>query len=154
MSRKYPRVTANPADRVFEITIDIAAPPQRVWNVTADVERWPEWTESVLSVRRLDDGKFRVGSRARIRQPKFLPALWEVTQLDEGRSFTWVTRSPGLRATGHHSVTPIAGGSRATLSVKYSGAMAGLVAKLLAGTTERFLTLEANGLKKRSEGRE
>jgi uncharacterized membrane protein len=154
MSRKYPRVTANPADGVFEIAIDIAASPQRVWGITSDVERWPEWTESVLSVRRLDNGKFRVGSRARIRQPKFLPAVWEVTQLDEGRSFTWVTRSPGLRATGHHRVDPIAGGSRATLSVNYSGALAGLVARLLAGTTERFLTLEANGLKKRSEGRE
>src|SRR4051812_39345110 len=153
MSRKYPRVTADPAAKLFEIIIDIAVPPQRVWNTIADIERWPEWTASVSSVRRLDTGKFRVGSRARIKQPKFLPAVWEVTELQEGRSFTWVTRSPGLKATGRHRVDPIPGGSRATLSVSYSGALSGLVAKLLGRTTERFLTLEANGLKKRSEAR-
>ena len=101
MSRSYPKVTANPSARLFEIAIDISAPPQRVWSVTTDIERWPEWTASVLSVRRLDSGKFRVGSRARIRQPKFLPAVWEVTELKEGRNFTWVTRSTGLRAAGH-----------------------------------------------------
>lgn len=151
MSRRYPRITADPSSRHFEIEIEIAAPPQRVWAVTTDVERWPEWTASVLSVRRLDDGRFRVGSRARVRQPKFLPAVWQVTELEDGRSFTWVTRSPGLRAAGHHRVEPISGGSRATLSVTYSGALGGLVARLLGKTTERFLSLEATGLKKRSE---
>ena len=137
--------------RRFEISVDIAAPPQRVWRVTTDVERWPEWTASVISVRRLDSGPFRIGSRARVRQPGFLPAVWEVTDLDEGRSFTWVTRSPGMRAAGHHRVELIPSGSRATLSVTYEGALGGLVASLMAKTTERFLGLEAIGLKKRSE---
>ncbi|HEY4670529.1 MAG TPA: SRPBCC family protein [Gemmatimonadaceae bacterium] len=151
MSRKYPRVTADPAAKLFEIVIEIAAPPQRVWDVTTDIERWPDWTASVKSVRRIDSGKFRVGSRAKIKQPKFLPAIWEVTELKDGRSFTWVTQSPGLKATGRHRVEPISGGSRATLSVTYSGALSGIVTKLLGPTTERFLTLEANGLKKQSE---
>jgi uncharacterized membrane protein len=137
--------------RVFEVSVDIAAPPQHVWRVTTDVERWPEWTASVLSVRRLDSGPFRVGSRARIRQPGFLPALWEVTEIDEGRGFTWVTSSHGIRAAGHHRVDPISGGSRATLSVDYKGLLSGVVATLLAEKTERFLRLEAAGLKKRSE---
>ena len=150
MSRSYPRVTADPAARVFQIDIEIPAPPPRVWKVMTDVERWPEWTASVRSVRRLDNGKFRVGSRARIKQPRFLPAVWEVTDLKEGRSFTWVMHSPGLRAEGHHRVETTASGSRATLSVTYRGKLGGLVARLLGKTTERFLTLEANGLKKRS----
>lgn len=137
--------------RVYEVSIDIAAPPQRVWRFTTDVERWPEWTASVFSLRRLDSGPFRVGSRARIRQPGFLPAIWEVTELDEGRSFTWVTRSPGIRAAGHHRVVPISGGSRATLSVTYDGLLSGVASILLGEKTERFLGLEAAGLKKRSE---
>jgi uncharacterized protein YndB with AHSA1/START domain len=153
MSRKYPRVTADPSAKLFKIVIDIAAPPQRVWDATTDVERWPEWTASVKSVRRLDSGNFRIGSRAKVKQPKFLPALWEVTELEDGRSFTWVTHSPGLRATGSHRVDPITGGSRATLSVSYAGVLSGIVTKLLGPTTEKFLTLEANGLKKTSEAR-
>jgi uncharacterized membrane protein len=139
------------AQRKFDISIDISAPPQRVWAVTTEVERWPEWTASVLSVQRLDRGPFKVGSRARIRQPGFLPATWEVTDLVEGRSFAWVTRTPGMRAEGHHRVEPIPGGSRATLSMTYDGLLGGVVATLMARTTERFLSLEAVGLKKRSE---
>lgn len=150
MSRTNPRVQVDPS-RVFEITVEIAAPPERVWKVMTDVELWPEWTESVQSVKRLDDGEFRIGSRARIKQPKFLPATWEVIQIDPGRSFTWVTRSPGMVASGRHRVEPTAKGSRATLSVAYGGLLAGLVAKVLGGITDRYLMFEAAGLKQRSE---
>ena len=150
MSRTNPRVS-DKKPYTFEISIDIAAPPQRVWQVMTDIERWPEWTASVISVRRLDSGALRIGSRARIKQPKFLPALWEVTQLDAGRSFAWVTRSPGVRATGIHQVKATPNGSRATLGVVYSGGLAPVVATLLGGVTNRFLALEAAGLRKRSE---
>jgi uncharacterized protein YndB with AHSA1/START domain len=150
MSRTNRRVQVDPS-RLFEITVEIAAPPERVWKVMTDVELWPEWTESVQSVKRLDTGPFRVGSRARVKQPKFLPAIWKVTELDPGRSFTWVTRSPGMVASGRHRVEPTARGSRATLSVAYGGILAGLVAKLLAGITDRYLMFEAAGLKQRSE---
>jgi len=116
-----------------------------------DVEKWPEWTESVQTVKRLDSGPFRLGSRARIKQPKFLPAVWEVTEIEPPRSFTWVTRSPGLIASGKHRVEPTSKGSKATLSVAYAGLLGGLIARLLAGTTDRFLMYEAAGLKQRSE---
>lgn len=116
-----------------------------------DVEKWPEWTQSVQSVKRLDSGPFRLGSRARIKQPKFLPAIWEVTDIDPPRSFTWVTRSPGVIASGKHRVEPTARGSKATLSVAYAGMLGGLVARLLAGLTDRYLMYEAAGLKQRSE---
>ena len=150
MSRTNRRVSVDPS-RLFDITVDIAAPPERVWKVMTDVELWPEWTESVQTVKRLDNGPFRVGSRARIKQPKFLPAVWEVTELDPGRSFTWVTRSPGMVASGRHRVEPTAKGSRATLSVAYGGLLAGLVARVLARITDRYLMFEAAGLKQRSE---
>ena len=144
------RVTVDPA-HLFEISVEIGSPPQRVWRVMTDVELWPEWTQSVQKVKRLDSAQFRVGSRARIKQPKFLPAVWEVTDIEPERSFTWVTRSPGMVASGTHRVEPTAKGSRATLSVAYAGLLSGLVARLLGGITDRYLMFEAAGLKQRSE---
>ena len=48
----------------FEATIDIAAPAQLLFEVYTDVERWPEWTASVTSVERLDQGPLSVGPRS------------------------------------------------------------------------------------------
>lgn len=136
----------------YNVSIDIQAPPDRVWAVMSDIRRWHEWTPSITSIRRLDEGPLRVGSRAMIRQPKIPPALWRVTEIEEGRRFSWVTGSPIARATGRHDVEPLAGGSRATLSLEYSGILGALIARLLDGINRRYLTMEANGLKARSEG--
>lgn len=84
----------------FEATIDIAARVEHVFAVYTDVEHWPDWTRSVTSVERLDPGPLRVGSRARIRQPRLPVAVWEVTDLASGRSFTWMARGPGIVTTG------------------------------------------------------
>ncbi len=134
----------------FSITVDIAAPPDRVWAVMADVERWPEWTPTVTRIERLDRGPLAAGSRARIRQPKLPTAIWEVTELREGRSFIWVTRSPGVLVTARHGVEPVGQGTRATLSVGFSGPLGWLVARLTGGLNNRYLALEAQGLRTRS----
>ncbi len=132
----------------FSISIEIPASPDRVWAVMRDVERWPEWTSTVTSVRRADPGPLGVGSRARIRQPKLLPATWEVTELDEGaRCFTWVTRSPGVQVTARHLVEASGAGSRATLSIQFSGLLGAVVGRLTRSLNERYLAIEAKGLK-------
>lgn len=137
----------------FSITVDIQASPERVWAVLCDIERWPEWTSSVTSIERLDAGPFAVGSRVRIHQPKLRPAEWQVTELDEGSSsFTWVTRSPGIQVAGGHLVEAVGAGSRATLSLQFSGLLGPLVARFYRRLNERYLATEANGLKACSEG--
>ena len=140
--------------REFTTSIDIAAPPERVWQVMTDTDRWNEWTASVDSVKRLGDAPFAVGTKVLIRQPKFPPALWAVTKIEPQRTFTWVSTAPGLRVVGTHSVAPIAGGSRATLSLQMHGMFAGVFGRLTGAITERYIGLEAKGLKARSENSE
>jgi hypothetical protein len=135
----------------FSTTVDINAAPAAVLAVMSDVERWPEWTASVTSITRLDSGPFVVGSRARIRQPKLPPALWTVSAMDAGRSFTWISKGPGILVTAHHSVEPREGGSRVTLSIRYEGLFAKLLAWMTKDINERYLAMEAKGLKTRCD---
>ena len=135
----------------FEIAVDIAAPPDTVWAVMSDAERWHEWTESVRSIRLLDQGPLAVGSRALIRQPKVPAALWRVTAITLGRSFTWRTGAPGMWVDAQHSVETIPGGARATLHLHYEGVIGNLLARRTRDITNRYLGYEAAGLKKRSE---
>lgn len=139
--------------RDFSVSIDIDAPPGRVAAVMIDVERWHEWTASITKIERLDPGPLRVGSRARVWQPRFPPALWTVTAMDE-HGFTWVSAGVGFRVTGHHRVEPHGRGSRATLSLTHEGLVGRLIARLTAGITRRYIALEAQGLKARAEQRQ
>jgi uncharacterized protein YndB with AHSA1/START domain len=135
------------------VTVEIAAPAQRVWEVLTDVDLWPEWTRTVTSVKRLDDGPLRSGSRVRIRQPKVPETEYLVTELDPGRSFTWVAAGPGVRTTARHHVTAMDdGGSRVTLTVEQAGWVGSAMGRFYRGLTERYLAEEAAGLKARSEG--
>ena len=129
------------------VTIDIAAPPERVWQVVTDVEDWPRWTASMSAVKRLDDGPLRMGSRARIKQPGLPVLVWEVTELDEGTSFTWVTHTPGVASTAAHLVSATANGSRLTLSVTWTGVFGGLTGALMGKRTRKSLTVDADGHK-------
>jgi len=138
-------------DRQFSISIDINAPADRVYEVMSEIDRWQEWTPSVTSIKRLDTGPFVVGSRAVIRQPKFPPALWTVIAIDGRRSFTWSNRAPGIMVIAHHSVDANGDRSKATLSLKYEGLLGRLLARITRGITNRYLTMEAKGLKARSE---
>ena len=131
--------------------IDIQAPAARAWAAVRDIEHWSEWTPTVIGVRTLDPGPLAVGSRAIVRQPKLLPARWQITELQEGRSFTWITRGPGILVTARHSIEDAAHGCRATLSLDFSGPLAPLCARLSGGLSARYLAIEAQGLKKRAE---
>ena len=135
----------------FNTAIDIAAPPSRVWQVMSDVDRWHEWTPSITSITRLGGEPFGVGTKAWVRQPKFPPALWKVSSIEPGKSFTWVSTAPGMRVVGRHSVEATEIGSRAILNLTYSGLFGGLFARLTRGITERYIGFEARGLKARSE---
>ena len=107
-------------------SIDVAASPDRVWEVLVDVERWPEWTDSVSSVRPLDAGPLAVGSRVEIAQPRIPTGTYTVTALEPGSAFTWEQRQPGSTVSAHHECAPLPdGGTRVELRVVMSGAVGG-----------------------------
>jgi uncharacterized membrane protein len=135
--------------RLFTTQRKIEAPADRVWEVLADVTRWPEWTPTVTSVRRLDEGEFTVGSRVEIRQPKLPKAEWEVTELLDGRSFTWEADGPGMRTIARHEVEPGPGGATVHLSIEQTGPTGAVAALVWRGLTQRYIETEAESLDRR-----
>jgi Polyketide cyclase / dehydrase and lipid transport len=105
----------------------------------------------MTAVKKMDDGPLVVGSKVRVRQPKLLPAVWLVTQLDKNRVFTWGTRHPGIQITGDHRIESVGSSSRVTLSLDVSGPLAPLVSRLFRGLNKRYIATEAKGLKERCE---
>ena len=137
---------------ITDSAIEIEAPPTLVWEVFSDVERWPEWTASVTSLRALDGPGLAVGKRFEIKQPRLPKLVWEVTGVEEGASWTWEQRSPGGRTIASHEVTGTDGGRTLVRQrLDQQGPVGALVARLMRGTTKRYLELEAQGLKARSE---
>lgn len=136
----------------FQIETEINAPADLVWATMRDIERWPEWTPTVTSVRLRTPPPLAVGSRAVIRQPKLPPALWRVVELDDSlRSFRWVNSVPGVRVVATHVVVPFGERSRVTLSVRFDGLLAGILGFATRKLNNRYLALEAQGLKSRVE---
>jgi len=133
----------------FGITIEIPTARQIVWSVISDIERWPEWTKSISRVKFLSPGSVQVGSRVRIHQPKLPPAYWRVTELEPGAGFTWISRAPGVRVTARHMVEGIPAGTHVALSVHYGGRLGALLARWTGELNDRYLAMEANGLKAR-----
>jgi uncharacterized membrane protein len=132
--------------------ITIAAPIERVWDIYADVERWPTWTASVTSVELVEGAAIAIGSRARIRQPRLPKLVWTVTSVDPGRSWTWVTHAPGATTTAEHVLRALDDGTtHVTQSIEQRGALGVVVGRLIRGLTGRYLAMEAAGLKRRVE---
>ena len=131
----------------FEITVDIDAPRDKVWEHLVAIERWPEMTRSVSRVERLDDGPLGKGSQARVHQPKLRPAVYTVTDFEPGRSFTWESRGPGIVTTAGHILTESSGTVSARLTLTQTGPAAPVIGLLYGRLIRRYVTMEAEGLK-------
>jgi uncharacterized membrane protein len=139
---------------ITDSSVEIAAPATIVWEVFADVERWPEWTASVERVVPLDGPAIEVGHRFAIEQPRLPKVVWEVTEVESGRSWTWRQRSVGSMAFASHEVVP-QGADRTLVRqrIDQRGPLGVVVGALMRRLTRRYLDLEGQGLKARAEER-
>ena len=140
--------------RRIETAIDIAAPPQAVWDVLVDFAAYPDWNPLI---RRLQ-GEARVGARLEVtvqppggRAMTFKPT---VQAADPGRELRWLGRVllPGL-FDGEHGfrLGPSAGGCRLHHGKTFSGILVPLFDKMLEKTERGFRALN-EALKQRAEG--
>ncbi|ROS43990.1 SRPBCC family protein [Amycolatopsis thermoflava] len=136
----------------FEVTRRIDAVLDTVWAVLSDVAKWPSWTASMSSVRLRTPGRLRVGSEAVVKQPGLAPLVWRVTELTDRQSFTWQAQARGVTSIGWHRLTADGDGAvTAVLGVEQRGPLAPLAGLLFGARIRRFVTMEADGLRRAAE---
>lgn len=128
---------------MIRATARSAATPDRLWSLASDVERWGDRLPTVESVRPLGTGPLGVGATFEVRQPGLPKAVWEVTDWQPGRSFTWVSSSPGIRSTAVHTVQADGDGSRLDLSLEWSGPLARVLELLIGRKARGMVETEA-----------
>ena len=135
----------------FEQSIDIDAQQQRVWEVLSDVEAWPQRIETVDLVELLTPAPMGEGSRVRLKQPKLPEGTWEVTVWDAPSYFEFRQKPGGVTSVAGHRVEALEEGrSRLTLTLDMRGLLVP-VALFYKGLTNRYMTVEAQGMKRAAE---
>ena len=135
----------------LESVVHIDAPPNVVWTVTEDIERWPEWTPSVEAVSRIDKGQLDVGSTALLKLPGLPEATWTVTALSRGERFAWESRILGTRMIATHEMSSAKTGTQSVIRIEMSGLAALLLWPLMRFSARRLLEQENTGLKSQCE---
>src|SRR5579871_6790723 len=116
-----------------------SAAPQTVWQILANVERWPDWTPSMLEVRPLANTKLKAGARYHVVQPKLRPAIYEVTECVPDQSFTWVQRLPGGALIADHRIAKRDGETEVELSFSSKGLLADVVAFMFSKLIRQYV---------------
>jgi carbon monoxide dehydrogenase subunit G len=130
----------------------IKASPTAIWEVLTDVERWPMWTPTVLSVEPVTRDGFKVGAKYRVTQPKIKPAIYEVTERIPHEAFTWVQKAPGATMIAEHRLTAFDGsGTEVELAFATKGLLGALAGSLNAKLIAEYVKTEAKSLKQHCE---
>ena len=136
----------------FEESIDIDAQQERVWEVLSDLEAWPRRIETVDVVELLTPAPMSKGSRVRLKQPKLPEGTWDITVWDTPSYFEWRQKSGGITSVAGHRVEMLEEGrSRLTLSLDMRGPLISVIGLFYRGLTKRYMTMEAQGMKRASE---
>ena len=110
----------------FEMSIEIRAPPERVWEMLA-LDRWSEWQvgggisslqmEGIKFTSEVNtpEDKYRVGASAR---PKW-EATFKVTESLKNEKITYLIEEPGRNSAITLVLEPVEEGTKFTYAVSY-----------------------------------
>ena len=139
--------------RAISASIDIAAAPERVWAVLADLHAYPEWNPFIRSA----SGQLAVGARLTLRMVPtggramtFRPT---VLAARPGELLRWIGRLvvPGIfDGTHQFALEDLGGHTRLTQSETFRGVLVPFTGKTITQTEASFRALN-QALKQRAE---
>lgn len=92
------------------------------------------------------------GSQVRLKQPKLPEGIWDVTVWDAPSYFEWTQKTDGITSVAGHRVEALGDGrARLTLTLDMRGLLIPVIALFYKGLTNRYMTLETEGMKRAAE---
>ncbi len=139
---------------MIEVTRTTGASPEHLWTLMSEVRGWPQWMPTVDAVTPLEPGRpDEVGARYAVEQPRLARAVWTITAIDEGRSFTWESSVPGLRSVAAHELRRGEDGTTTiVLRLTWSGMLAPIVRRTTGRRALDYVTQEAASLEATAAG--
>jgi len=133
-----------------EATLETKAPPDRVWRIWSDVNRWPEWNPDMKESR--IDGALKLGATGTIDTRSGGKHDVVVTHFEDGHSFELEsTALPGTKMAIRATVTPSGSGSMISQGFEPRGLLAPIVGPMMGGTILKTFNSVLNGLKQKVE---
>ncbi|REA06150.1 SRPBCC domain-containing protein [Haloferax sp. Atlit-6N] len=140
----------------IETSIDIDAPPERVWETLVDFDRYPEWNPFMRIAGRPNEGATLT---VHLRPPGGRESEFEpdVVHCEKHRELRWLGHLvfPGLFDGEHRfRLEPLDGGERTRFehAETFSGVLAGLLLRFVGEQTKAGFVAMNEGLKTRVEG--
>jgi hypothetical protein len=145
----------SPVTTVISAQVEIEAPPDRVWQILTDLERYHEWNPFTPRV----ESSLMVGDpvtlQVRMRRDRELIQVERMTACEDQRELSWGLQmvAPIVLATNRRQLLePLAGGrTRYTTANEFRGALVPLVMLLYRRDMQRGFSEAAKALKLRAE---
>lgn len=112
--------------------VEVAAEPETVWLVLADINRWPEWNPEVR--RAALEGELSPGARFRWKAAA-AKITSTVETVERPTLIAWSGRTVGVRAVHRHTLAAAPGGTAVSSEESWSGPLP----RLLPGTMRKQL---------------
>jgi hypothetical protein len=104
---------ANEPELPIEGKTEVALSAERMWEVFADVPRWPEWNPCMWRAR-VAGGELREGATLQWafnpierRYLYKMPAMAKIVEFEQGRLVGWEAKLPGFHALHRYEIEPL-----------------------------------------------
>jgi uncharacterized protein YndB with AHSA1/START domain len=130
--------------------VEIAAPPEVVWEIMASIDEWPRWNPEIKSATL--EGGLREGSTFRWKTgPGTIVST--LRDVDAPKRIAWTGKTLGITAIHVWEIEPRNGGSLVRTKESWEGLPAKLFRKSSQKTVEKALSQGPRYLKAEAEKR-
>jgi carbon monoxide dehydrogenase subunit G len=109
---------------VFESSIDINSPVEKVWALIDKLEEWPQWMPSIRKIERVSVGPLTVGSQLSVTAKVSgltVKLLMTITKFVQERNVVMEGKALGTKLTRFYILEPVDGKTRVTIGGEVSG---------------------------------